>query len=195
MNKIIKFLNDIFRLFIPESRIYFDVEKKREMWNEFSNENNGEIKVIRTVDNTLSRMEMIIPYENYKIVYKESDIHPLKINCVINNKRDFFFQISVEDFIERIMKSINNVEMEIGEKEFDNNYLIVTNDRVRLTRILSNKELRDLLLNNEFTNFQLKKEEENYNLLLLGGFQIDSKNILNDILRIFKIMIDSLNNY
>ena len=193
MNKLIKILNDIFRSIIPESRIYINVEKKKKIWEEFCHEKKGTINVKRTVDNSLSKIEMRIPYDKYEIIYKESDIHPLKIECEFNNNSDFSFQITVEDFIEKAIKLINNKEIEIGDEEFDNQYLIVTNDKERLIRILSNKELKDLLMRHGFTNLHIHKKDERSIMFLLGGRYINSKNELNDVFNIFKTVIESIN--
>lgn len=195
MGKLINILNDIFRSIIPESQAYIDVEKKKGIWEKFCKVNNGTIKIKRTIDNTLSKMEMKIPYGNYEIIYKKSDIHPLKIQCEFNNERDFRFQITEEDFIEKIIKSIHNKEIEIGNKEFDNKYLLVTNDKERLTKILSNRKLRDLIMNNKFTNLQIQKINDRNILFLLAGNQNSSYNKLNDVLEIFKILIKSISNY
>ena len=175
------------RAFVPEATPYIDVEKKNNTWKIFSIKNKGSFQIIRSRDNTFSRLIMDIPIDQYLVRFEESDTNLLRIKCDIGCK-DFIFYLTYEDFIEKIIKTFNNKEIEIGDKEFDDKYLITTNNERKMTSILSDKKLKNLLLKNKISNFHLNNGE----LFILGNRHLDDIEELSDILEIFKNIIGKI---
>ena len=187
MSELILKIERIMRAFVPEATPYIDVEKKNSIWEDFSLKNNGSFKIVRSRDHTFSRLRMEIPLAKYTVKFEESDTHLLRIKCDIGCK-DFMFYISFEDLIEKIIKTFNNNEIEIGDKEFDDKYLITTNDERKMVKILSDRKLKDLLIKNDVSNFHL----DNGELFILGNRHLNSMEELNDILEIFKNVISKI---
>ena len=187
MSDFLMKVEKLMRGVVPEATPYIDVERKKEVWKRITLENNGTFKIRRTVDRTLSRLIMEIPVHNLKITFEESDNNHLRIRCNINQK-DFKFYITFEDLIERIIKAFRNREIEIGDKEFDEKYLIVTNNEKKMTEILSDKKLKTLLIKNNVSNFHL----DNGELFILGHRHIDKFEELNEMLEIMKIVINKI---
>ena len=163
---------------------YIDVERKLDLWNEFALKNNSSCKVKRNVDKTFNRLIIDISFNNYVINFEESDTNYLRVKCQLGSV-DFTFYLTFEDLIEKIIKRFNNREIEIGDKEFDDKYLIVTNDEKKMRGVLSDKKLRNLLIKNNVSNFHLDHGE----LFIIGHRQTDTIDELNDLLEIIKNII------
>jgi len=64
MSELIMKIERIMRAFVPEATPYIDVEKKNNIWKEFSLKNNGSFKIKRTTDKAFSRLVMKIPIDD-----------------------------------------------------------------------------------------------------------------------------------
>jgi len=169
-----------------------DVIKKQEFWKQFCEEQNGNFKLKRTHDKVYNKIEMSIQYNNSTLHFNESDRHPLKIDCDIKDLNSFSFQITSENLVDKIFKFLTNSKIKIGDKEFDNLYLIETNNKAKLLKLLSNIRLRRLLVDYGISNYQIRQHKRQHKLFLLGGRQINTKEQLNDIFEILKITIDNI---
>lgn len=187
MPDLIKKIEKVMRAFIPAATPYIDIKKKIKTWEKFSDENNGTLQIKRTGDNAFSRLIMEVPIKNYILRFEESDINLLRVTCNLGIK-DFRFYITFEDLIEKIIKSIYNQEIEIDDKEFDDRYLITTNNESKMKEILSDSNLKNLLLKNNISNFHLANGE----LFILGDRHIDETEEFEIILEIFKSLISKI---
>jgi len=192
MNKFIEVLNDFCRAIVPESQAIRDVIRKKEFWEQFCKEKEGKFELKSTNNKMYNKIQMNIMYNNSVITFKESDTQALKVEYVFSNYADFTFLLTFEDFIERLFKYISNKEIEIGDKEFDSLYLLETNNKNKLLKLLSNKRLKELLVKYKISNFQVRSQNKVSKLFLLGGRQINSKEQLNDIYEIITLTIDSI---
>jgi hypothetical protein len=194
MNKFIKLLNDICKALIPESQVYVDVKRNKQLWKEFCEEKNGNLQIKNTNDFAFSNMRMRLPYDDSEISFRESDTNLLKIEYCFTKSFDFSFQISFEDFIEKTIKLISKTEVEIGDKHFDNKYLISTNNREKLKGLLSNNLLRELLLLQNISNFQFRNKDGKGTIFILGGRHVTKMESLHNLYEIVVITIEYLNN-
>jgi len=194
MNKFIKLLNDISRALVPESQVYVDVKRNKQLWKEFCEEKNGSFQIRNTNDFAFSNMQMRLPYDNSEISFRESDTNLLKIEYCFTKPLDFSFQISFEDFIEKTIKLISNKEVEIGDKHFDNKYLISTNHEEKLKVLFSNKLLKELLLLQNISNFQIRNKDGQGTLFLLGGRHVITMESLYNLYEIMVITIEYIKN-
>ena len=124
---------------------YLDVFPKRDLWRQISKEFNGEFKVSHNSGNEIEILRLNIPYKNHEIVMTESDTRPLRFEIEFNNKVDYKLTVGWEDSIEKLLKKIGKREIEIGNKEFDNHYLIRSQDKDKTTKLFS-QEIVDYLL-------------------------------------------------
>ena len=115
------------------------------MWRQISKEFNGEFKVSHNSGNEIEILRLNIPYKNHEIVMTESDTRPLRFEIEFNNKVDYKLTVGWEDSIEKLLKKIGKREIEIGNKEFDNHYLIRSQDKDKTTKLFS-QEIVDYLL-------------------------------------------------
>ncbi|WP_321308968.1 hypothetical protein [Marinifilum fragile] len=187
MPDLIKKIEKVMRAFIPAATPYIDIEKKLKTWEKFCDENNGTLQIKRTGSNTFSRLIMEVPIKNYMVRFEESDLNLLRVTCNLGIK-DFRFYITFEDVIEKIIKSFYNQEIEIGDTEFDDKYLITTNNERKMKNILSDSDLKNLLLKNNVSNFHLANGE----LFILGDRHIDDAKEFEIIFEIFKNLISKV---
>ena len=106
-----------------------------------------------------------IPYKDQIIILTETDTKPLKSEISLNLKERFELNISWEDGIERIMKFFGNQDIEIGFSEFDEKYLIQSNNSEKTVGILTN--LKDLILKLNIYLISLRQENsQNHKLII-----------------------------
>ena len=138
---------------------YLDVFPKRDLWRQISKEFNGEFKVSHNSGNEIEILRLNIPYKNHEIVMTESDTRPLRFEIEFNNKVDYKLTVGWEDSIEKLLKKIGKREIEIGNKEFDNHYLIRSQDKDKTTKLFS-QEIVDYLLNTMFIQLYIQLIQE-----------------------------------
>lgn len=170
------------------NRGIIDVNKKIDFWKEVETQLSGNLKEFSTASNVFARLELIIPYKNQQITFKESDTKPLTISCELPLKKDFEFEIGSEDFIEKIMRIFGKQYIKINDPEFEKKYIIKSNNQKMIGEILKNKELKDCLkglnvyyisLNNKILSATISRF-------------VNSKNELLKTFVIFKFIIDKL---
>ena len=123
---------------------YLDVFPKRDLWRQISSDFNGEFKISHNSGNEIEILRLHIPYENYEIIMSESDTRPLKFEIEFDKKVNYRLTICWEDSIEKLLKN-REKRNRIGNKEFDNHYLIQSSDKDKTTKLFS-QEIVDYLL-------------------------------------------------
>ncbi|NOQ26428.1 MAG: hypothetical protein GQ564_13810 [Bacteroidales bacterium] len=135
-------------------------------WKKIANENNYKFKnilctstaMIDPINNEIKRFELHIPTrQSSSIIISTSEKQPLRLSFNFKKHLDFEFQVYPEDIFEKISKFIGAKEVEIGIKEFDNKY-ILKSDNEKLMKHLLDRDSIDFLLSNLTTNFSLRKD-------------------------------------
>jgi hypothetical protein len=85
------------------------------------------------------------------------DCKPLKIGYIFKTKADLEFNFYPEDFSQKVGKLFGLKEHEIGDKEFDDRYIIKGNKKEFIQKILTD-DLKQLMLNNYIPGFKLEKQ-------------------------------------
>lgn len=181
-------------MFITRTQGFIDISKKRDFWKELSEECNGVFKIGHTISKDLERLILQIPYKQYLIEFSESDTHPLKIESTLIANRDFEFIISFEDTLEKLLKLFGQQDIKVGDKVFDNKYLIKEKNTNFVGQILSDERIKTILLkNNVFSlgcNYQ--KKDNTLRLSSLVSRTINSKDELSDLFKLFCLTIDKM---
>lgn|GEM_PF-938261 len=182
------------RMFITRTHGFIDISKKREFWKELSDEFNGVFEVRHTISKDLQRLTLQIPYKQYMIEFSESDTHPLKIDATLRANRDFEFIISYEDAIEKLLKLFGQQDVEVGDKAFDNKYLIKEKNTNFIGHILSEEGIKTILLKNNVFSFgcNYQKKDNTLQLSSLVSRTINSKDELSELFKLFWLTIDKM---
>jgi hypothetical protein len=99
-----------------------------------------------------------IPFENGQITFLTTEIKPLKVSYSFNRIIPNEFLIYNEDYFDKILKHFGLNELEIGDPDFDNKFIIKGNNEFLLRKILT-KEWKTFLQSNYLANFKLEKVE------------------------------------
>lgn len=183
------------RMFITRTHGFIDISKKRYFWKELSDELDGIFKIKQTVSRDLERLVLHIPYKHYMIEFSESDTHPLKVECMLHANREFEFMISYEDTLEKLLKLFGQQDIEVGDKVFDEKYLIKERKTNFISQVLSDNRIKTILLkNNVFSlvcNYQ--KKDNMLHLFSLVSRTINSKAELAELYLLLCLIIDKMN--
>lgn len=131
-----------------------------ENWKKFAKDNNGKSRTIGAEsfgnwsDPILRKFELRIPYSYADILFSTSEFKPLKIRYQFLKRTNLEFLIYPEDFTDKIAKFFGAKEIEIGDEQFDERFLIRCNEENFIRKFL-NVATKEFLLNNYIANFKL----------------------------------------
>jgi len=172
---------------------YLDIFPKRRLWKQISKDFNGEFKVFHTAGKIIEALSLHIPYEKYEIVMTESDTRPLRFEISFNKKLDYNLTISWEDSIERLLKKIGKREIEIGNKEFDDHYLIQSPDYDKTIKLLSNEITAYMLKYNVYAvSYATNAKKGTSKFLSTISRTIETESAYTDLINMHFRLIDSL---
>ena len=182
------------QMFITRTLGFIDISKKRDFWEDLSNEKNGVFTVKHTIARDLESLFLKIPYKQYMVEFTESDTHPLKINCELNVNYKFEFFISYEDTIEKLLKFFGHQDIQVGDEIFDKKYLIQGKNSDLIKKVLMKGEIKRILLsNNVFSyNCTYDKKKETIQLTSLVSRTVNSKSELAELFKLFCLTIDEM---
>lgn len=125
---------------------YGDVNKKKESWKSFSDSIAAKFSIKLSASNSLESLFLNFAHNGVEIQFSESDTRPLKVTFSVIAKSKCEISISREDFIEKCLKMAHLCkEIEVGNKEFDDLYLIKGNDDNVLRKLLTD-DIQALML-------------------------------------------------
>lgn len=182
------------QIFITQTHGFLDISKKIYFWKELADVTGGEFKVKHTVSRDLASLILKIPYKQYTIEFTESDTHPLKISCSMGAVQVFEFMISFEDTIDKLLKLLGQQDIEIGDEEFDKKYLITEKKTNFIGQILSDNQIKTILLTNNVFSFKCKyqKSDKTLQLSSLVSRTTNSKSELAELYKLFCLTIDKM---
>ncbi len=156
---------NLFEELFIKGQIYKNISEKKNIQKEIAEKLNGRFIIKQTVSKDLTSFVLEIPYKDQIIILTETDTKPLKSEINLNLKERFELNISWEDGIERIMKFFGSQDIEIGFFEFDEKYLIQSNNSEKTVGILTN--LKDLILKLNIYQISLRQENsQNHKLII-----------------------------
>jgi len=150
-----------------KGQIYKDVFSKKDLWEKLAELYNGKFKMQQTISKDITSFRLEIPYKNHNVVLTETDTKPLKFEMELRLNRNFEFNISWEDSVERILKLFGKQDIKVGDKEFDNKYLIQSNDPELTSKFLNSRHIKQTILRHNIYLLNLEYSEKNeYHKLL-----------------------------
>ena len=182
------------QIFITRTHGFIDISKKRYFWLDLANENKGTFRIKHTVSKDIESLILKIPYKQYIIEFTESDTRPLKINCKLKANSKFEFFVSYEDNIEKLLKLFGQQDIQVGDKTFDDKYLIQGGNSDLIKKLLMKSEIKRILLSNNVFSFNCNydKKDETIKLSSLVSRTINSKQELFELCKLFYLTIDEM---
>ena len=100
-----------------------------------------------------------ITLDIYTISTGKSHQHFTRIRVPFRNKDGFRFMISRRNIFSDIQKFFGMQDIEIGDIEFDRDFIIKANDEEKVKRLLSHKIIRELIDLQPRIKFEVKDDE------------------------------------
>jgi len=174
-----------------------EIDILSQRWKQLADENKGEFKVIKVNefghvnDSTIRKFRLTIPFLNGKIILLTTEFKPLKVSYSFNTVNFNEFLIYPEDFTDRIGKLFGLKEIEIGDNEFDRNFIIKCDNDEFIKKLLT-KELKRFMLENDISNFKLEKIEHDSILEMnIAINELDTHKVM-EVLKAFKEFINRI---
>jgi hypothetical protein len=181
------------RTFVTRTLGYLDVFQKRELWKQIGIEFNGNFKISHNSGNELEIHGLNIPYKNWEIKLSESDTRPLKFELDFKSQIDFELIIGFEDSIEKLLKRLGKKEVELGYKEFDDKYLVKSNDPEMTKSLLTLDIMNSLLEHNVYSlAYTTNCKKKISNLISVISRTIDDKATIESLIKLHLKIIDKL---
>jgi hypothetical protein len=184
------------QVFITQTKGFLDVSRKRGLWQEIADEWNGKLTIGHTAGNELEILKLVIPYKNREIHLSESDTRPLKFEISFECKMDYELTIGQEDAIEKILKKLGKKEVEVGNEQFDNKYL-VQSPNPELTKQLLTKDITDLFVKLEIYSSAYATDEkmQTSHLVSVISRTLDDKSIFIELIGMHERIMDQLEEF
>ena len=181
------------QVFVTQTKGFLDVSRKRELWQEIAFEWNGKLTIGHTAGNELEILKLVIPYKNREIHLSESDTRPLKFEISFECKMDYELTIGQEDAIEKILKKLGKKEVEVGNEQFDNKYL-VQSPNPELTKKILTMDITDKFVKLEIYSFAYTTNVKLHTSRLISVISrtLDDKSIFEELIRLHERIFDQL---
>ena len=175
-----------------KGQVYKDVLSKKDQWKKVAELYHGEFKVKQTVSKDINSFRLEIPYKNHNIVLTETDVKPLKLETEFKLNRNFEFNISWEDNLERVLIFFGKQDIKINDKEFDKKYLIQSNDSKLITDFLNYEQLKQTILSHNIylMNLEYSKKNELHSLMIVKDRNTDKLESLIELVALEFAIID-----
>ena len=173
---------------------YINVSLKRDFWKELSSQISGKFKINLIKSNSHESLFLNFTYEGIDIEFSENDTQPLKVKFSSSAKRKCNISISGEDFIEKIVKFFGgNKEIQVGNPEFDNLYLVQGDDEVMLRRFVC-KEIQTMMLALKVYSLNCKMDEktDRFEFSCTVSRQVSSLERLQTVYKLTCLIVDNL---
>ncbi len=163
------------------------------MWEEIAKELNGEFKIRSNSGHEIEIHNISIPHKKWEINISVSDSRPLKFKISFSSSQDFKLLLSLEDFIERIIKKFSKPEVELGWKEFDKHYLIKSNHPDLVKRTITKDIQKTLLKYNVYSiSYLTNHKTRTAELISVIQRSAGTKEMILELIDMYKLLIDNL---
>lgn len=173
------------------------------IWKQFSKENSGIFRF------SSRGYRLDFPYKDFTITLETYSYYTNReetseyIRGVVEfvSRDQFMLLITRQGLVENISKIFGAQDIQIGDRRFDKDFMIKSNDEMKTRFILSNDSIAGILLKNqtvrlEITNgeglFGEKPKEGNYMLYYILEREIEEIGQLNELSFLFKTLLDEL---
>ena len=171
---------------------YKDILSKKEPWKKIAELYNGNFEIKTTINKDINWFILKIPYRNHILVLTESDTKPLKFETELKLNRNFEFNISWEDTIERVLKLFGRQDIELHDKVFDKKFLIQSNDPVLIVKFLEFRQIKQMFLQHNIYLMDLKysQKDELHKLMTVKDRNTKKFQTLRELVEFQFIIID-----
>jgi hypothetical protein len=172
---------------------FLDISAKTALFKEISSILGGVFSKTHTTGNVLASFQLAIPYKKWEIVITESDTRPLKFQIGFETSVDFEFIIGIEDFFDKMLKKIDKTEIKVGDKSFDNQYLIHSSDPTLTCKLLTDIT-RHIIQKHHVHNIAYLTDIANKSSELISVINrtIEDKEGYLDLIDLHQSLIDSM---
>lgn len=171
---------------------------------------NSEEEVWKVIADQLSKIEQVnysAQFSTQKhVVTLDIDIHPeggdengnpiTSFSAQLHHETSFSFSIEKQGLKHRIGKLFGMQDVIIGHQEFDNKFLIQSNDEAKVKEVLSNVGVSNSLLNEPVLDFEIREYKIGGSKEIVLALELDGAikepDKLKSIFQPFKIVLDYL---
>lgn len=177
---------------------------KKEIWSELSKEIGGDFNEGGFFKNgklTLEHGDWTITLDTYVVSTGKTTIVYTRMRAPYVNKDGFRFNIYRKNVFTWIGKIFRMQDVEIGDPQFDEEFVIQGAPEEMVKRLFSNREIRQLIEKQKSIHFMVKDDEGWFNQKFPEGvdelyFQvvgvIKDKERLKDLFELFSTVLDEL---
>ncbi len=174
------------------------------IWNQFANQTSGTFKEGYSWHSDSVEIEhkkWKIVFDNYTLWSGKYSTEMTRVIAPIILQDNFRFEIYREGFIRKIEKIFGAQDIEIGYADFDKIFTIKSNNEFKIKTLLRNSEIRNLITSQKDVNIQIsdqkgiweqKLPENEFELSYFIDGEIRDLNILNELLELFKLILDEM---
>ncbi|WP_300662943.1 hypothetical protein [Fluviicola sp.] len=173
------------------------------IWKQFSKENSGIFRF------SSRGYRLDFPYRNFSITIETYSYYttPEETSEYVRGVVEFVstdpFKVLLtrQGFVENISRIFGAQDIQIGEKRFDKDFMIKSNDEAKTRLLFSNDSIAKIVLNNRTIRLELtdgeglfgeKPREGNTMLYYILEGEIEEIGQLNALSLLFKTMLDAL---
>lgn len=134
---------------------------KEEVWQELCNQIGGQMKGGFWGGNKVEIRvkEWIVTLDTYIVPRGENSTTYTRMRSPYVNKDGFQFAIYRQGFFSEVGKVFGMQDIEIGNDEFDRNFIIQGNDEFKVRQLFANQKIRYLIKQQPSIHFDVKDDE------------------------------------
>jgi hypothetical protein len=131
------------------------------VWQQFSNDIGG----VFIVGNLHSNIQVKVSLSYWDIIF---DIHPCertsgstltRVRAIFLSKDNFLFTIYQQDIFSEIAKFFGMQDIEVGYPDFDNTFVIKSNNPAQIKALFKHELIRQILIKYPHVYFDIRKNE------------------------------------
>ena len=143
-----------------KGQTYKDVLSKRDVWKELERIYKGSLKASTTVSGDIATLTLEIQYKSYKLVLKETDTMPLKVEVYLNLPKEYGFNIYLKDWTDKILSFFGTKFTKTGNIEFDAKYGIQSKEPELVIKLLNDNYISKDILRNDLYSLILNYDKK-----------------------------------
>ena len=175
------------------------------VWHQFANENCGTIMPVPSNTVQFFYKGLIITFDAYTHYTTSGgnsyDAEFTRGYVEFVSKDDFSLFITKQGFIEKFKKLFGSQDIEIGERQFDEKFIVKSNDETKAILYLANTSITKLLVEMKTICLDITDGEGlwnekpslgNYMLYFIADGQVTEIKQLNQLFQLFTCSVDTL---
>ena len=177
---------------------------KNKVWEEISNELGGEFKkgsFFKGSGLEFNYKDWIISLDTYTVMANNVPITYTRMRSPFSNREKFYFNIYRENIFSSFGKYFGLKDIIIGDDFFDKKFIIQSNDKDKIKKILKDEKLKELIQSQPKISFKIKDDEGWFGKYFPEGTDelyfecsdiIKEKNQIKSLFELFSLCLDIL---